>query len=79
MADDTKFIIIFFFFLFRNEADVGRGVKKAGLKREDVFVVSKIWDANGYDYCKKLFNKALKKFVLFLRACFKPKQSECVE
>ncbi|XP_064597625.1 uncharacterized oxidoreductase YtbE-like isoform X2 [Liolophura sinensis] len=46
---------------YSNEADVGRGVKKAGLKREDVFVVSKIWDANGYDYCRKLFNEAFKK------------------
>lgn len=48
---------------YQNEADVGRGVKNSGIKREDVFVVTKLWD-NGYSRCKKIFNESLKKLDL---------------
>lgn len=44
---------------YGNEADVGRGIKLSGIKREDLFVVTKLWD-NGYDRCKKIFNKSFK-------------------
>ncbi len=29
-------------FAFRNEADVGRAVKKSGLRREELFVITKL-------------------------------------
>lgn len=48
---------------YQNEADVGRGVKNSSIKREDVFVVTKLWD-NGYSRCKKIFNESLKKLDL---------------
>ncbi|OWF44123.1 uncharacterized protein LOC110458799 [Mizuhopecten yessoensis] len=44
---------------YGNEADVGRGIQNGGLKREDLFVVTKLWE-NGYSRCKKIFNKSLK-------------------
>ncbi|XP_052080624.1 uncharacterized oxidoreductase YtbE-like isoform X2 [Mytilus californianus] len=44
---------------YGNEADVGMGVKKSGLNREDIFVVTKLWD-NGFSRCKKIFNRSLK-------------------
>nr|KAG5707719.1 hypothetical protein BaRGS_003294 [Batillaria attramentaria] len=42
----------------RNQADVGEGVKKAGLKREDVFLVTKLWE-NGYESCRDEFSASL--------------------
>ena len=46
----------------RNEADVGQGIKDSGVKREDVFVVTKLLnDGHGYDECLKAFNTSLKK------------------
>jgi 2,5-diketo-D-gluconate reductase A len=46
----------------RNEYDVGVGIKKSGLPRSEVFVVTKLWvDDHGYDRCKAAFNESLKK------------------
>ncbi|XP_052103383.1 uncharacterized oxidoreductase YtbE-like [Mytilus californianus] len=44
---------------YGNEADVGMGIKKSGSNREDIFVVTKLWD-NGFSRCKKIFNQSLK-------------------
>jgi diketogulonate reductase-like aldo/keto reductase len=50
------------FILCRNERDVGVGIKKSGVPRSDVFVVTKLWmDDHGYDRCKASFNESLKK------------------
>jgi len=39
---------------YQNEAAVGRAIKKSGVKREDVFVTSKLWVSNfTYDRAKK--------------------------
>lgn len=47
---------------YGNEADVGQAIKESGVKREDIFVVTKLHnDDHGYDKCLKAFNTSLKK------------------
>ena len=37
--------------IFRNEKEVGEGLKKSGIKREDVFIVTKVFpDADHHGY-----------------------------
>jgi diketogulonate reductase-like aldo/keto reductase len=45
----------------RNEEEVGQGIKDSNLKREQIFVVTKLWEQNGYDYCLKAFDASLKR------------------
>ena len=50
--------------LYRNEAGVGegiaRGIKEAGIKREDLFITSKVWNRmRGYEKTKAAFEKSL--------------------
>lgn len=46
--------------LYRNEADVGRAVRDSGLARSDVFIISKVWDADaGWDSSHAALNKSL--------------------
>ena len=46
---------------YDNEASVGRGIREAGVKREDLFVTSKLWNANrGYDKTMAAFEKTMK-------------------
>ncbi|KAK6166673.1 hypothetical protein SNE40_023312 [Patella caerulea] len=48
--------------LYGNEEDVGRGIKRSGVKREDIFVTTKVWDdCHGYDECKKSFQASFKR------------------
>ena len=36
--------------LYKNEASVGKAVNECGLKREEIFVTSKVWNrSRGYD------------------------------
>lgn len=46
----------------RNQADVGEGVRKSGVKREDVFITTKVW-TNGYESCRDEFTASLKQSV----------------
>ncbi|XP_076458388.1 glyoxal reductase-like isoform X2 [Babylonia areolata] len=46
--------------LYGNQSDVGKGLKKSGVKREDVFIVTKLW-TNGYESCKEEFTESLRK------------------
>jgi len=56
--------IIVIYLGYRNESDVGVGVKKSGLPRSDVFIVTKLWqDSHGYENCKAAFMDSLKKLV----------------
>ena len=45
---------------YRNEAAVGRGIKKSGVPREEIFVTTKLWvpDVN-YEGAKKAFQQSL--------------------
>lgn len=46
----------------RNEGEVGQAIKESGVKREDVFVVTKLQKAgHGYEECLEAFNSSLKK------------------
>ncbi|KAM7441276.1 hypothetical protein ABFA07_009676 [Porites harrisoni] len=48
--------------LYGNEAEVGQAIKDSGLKREDIFVVTKLQsNAHGYNQCLEAFNLSLKK------------------
>ena len=47
---------------YHNEEGVGRAVKKSGLNRDEVFIVSKIWLSNyGYDKAKVSIDESLRK------------------
>lgn len=47
---------------YLNEEAVGSGIKQSGVRREDIFVTTKLWvqDA-GFEAAKKAFEKSLKK------------------
>ncbi len=48
--------------LYKNEEFVGAGIKDSGIKREELFITSKVWVTDsGYDKCKAAFETSLKK------------------
>lgn len=50
---------------YGNEREVGQAVKKSGLRREDVFITTKLWNADqGYDSTLTAFDKSLKRLEL---------------
>ena len=51
--------------VYGNEEAVGAGIKKSGIKREELFVTSKLWvDDSGYENSKKAFQTSLDKLGL---------------
>ncbi len=47
---------------YENEAEVAKGIADSGIKREDVFVTSKVWvDNMGYDETMKAFDATMDK------------------
>ncbi len=51
--------------VYGNEADVGRALKQSGLPREQVFVTTKLWNADqGYDSTISACEQSLKKLSL---------------
>jgi 2,5-diketo-D-gluconate reductase A len=50
---------------YGNEREVGRAVKKSGIPREEIFLVTKLWNADqGYDSTMKAFEKSAKRLGL---------------
>jgi 2,5-diketo-D-gluconate reductase A len=50
---------------YGNEREVGRAVKKSGIPRDQVFLVTKLWNADqGYDSTMKAFEKSAKRLGL---------------
>lgn len=48
--------------VYINEAGVGKGIKASGISREDIFLVSKVWNTHqGYDTTLKAFDASLKR------------------
>lgn len=51
--------------IYGNEVEVGAAFKKSGIKREDLFVTSKVWNADqGYARTLAAFNQTLKDLQL---------------
>jgi diketogulonate reductase-like aldo/keto reductase len=51
--------------IYGNEADVGRGVENGGVPRDQVFVTTKLWNADqGYDSALRAFDASLAKLGL---------------
>ncbi|WP_055069672.1 aldo/keto reductase [Clostridium massiliamazoniense] len=45
---------------YGNEVGVGRGIKESSVKREDIFLVTKLWNSDhGYENTIKAFNRSL--------------------
>lgn len=45
---------------YRNEGDVGKAIKESGIKREEIFVTTKLWNQDqGYENALKAFNASL--------------------
>ncbi|HEY5561520.1 MAG TPA: aldo/keto reductase [Clostridiaceae bacterium] len=45
---------------YGNEVSVGKAIKNSGIKREDIFITSKLWNAeHGYESTKRAFAKTL--------------------
>src|ERR1700686_2438396 len=46
---------------YGNEREVGRAIKKSGIPRDEIFIVTKLWNADqGYDSTMKAFEKSAK-------------------
>jgi methylglyoxal/glyoxal reductase len=51
--------------VYGNEEEVGQGVRDSGVNREDLFITSKVWNANqGYDSTLSAFDESLKKLQM---------------
>lgn len=50
---------------YLNEEAVGRGIKRSGVAREELFITSKLWiQKNGYEGTKRAFENSLKRLQL---------------
>jgi 2,5-diketo-D-gluconate reductase A len=50
---------------YMNEEAVGKAIKSSGIKREELFITTKLWiQSNGYEGTKKAFENSLKKLQL---------------
>ena len=51
--------------IYGNESDVGTALKESDVKREDIFVTTKVWNSDqGYDSTLKAFESSLKRLSL---------------
>ncbi|MBB6451817.1 diketogulonate reductase-like aldo/keto reductase [Salirhabdus euzebyi] len=51
--------------LYDNEEGVGQAIHESGIKREDIFVTTKVWNSDqGYENTLKAFDESLKKLGL---------------
>ena len=51
--------------IYKNEEGVGLGIRESGINREDIFVVSKVWNSDqGYNTTLKAFDDSLKRLQL---------------
>lgn len=50
---------------YKNEVSVGEGIRASGIPREEIFVTTKLWNADqGYDSTLKAFDESLSKLGL---------------
>ncbi len=51
--------------VYGNEEEVGQGVRDSGVNREDLFITSKVWNADqGFDSTLSAFDESLKKLQM---------------
>lgn len=51
--------------IYQNEEGVGRAIRESGVRREDLFVTTKVWNASqGYESTLKAFDESLQKLGL---------------
>ena len=51
--------------LYRNEADVGKAVRESGVPRDEIFVTTKLWNADhGHDAALRAFDHSLRELGL---------------
>jgi methylglyoxal/glyoxal reductase len=51
--------------IYNNETDVGTALRKTGIKREDVFITTKLWNGDhGYDKALRACDESLKRLGL---------------
>lgn len=51
--------------IYGNESDVGKALRDSNVKREDVFITTKVWNSDqGYDSTLKAFESSLKRLGL---------------
>ena len=51
--------------LYRNETEIGNAIQQSDIKREDIFVTTKVADADqGFDSTLKAFDASVKKLKL---------------
>ena len=71
--------------IYGNEAGVGRAVERSGLSREDIFITTKLWNAEqGYDSTLKAFESSMERLGLetldlYLIHWQQPKQDKYVD
>ncbi|MGB0432541.1 MAG: aldo/keto reductase [Bacteroidia bacterium] len=48
--------------IYRNELGVGEGIKESGIKRNEIFITTKVWNkARGYDLTMSSFERSIEK------------------
>ena len=51
--------------VYRNEKEIGKAIKESGIKREEIFITSKVWkDSMGYENTMNSFNNSLQNLQL---------------
>jgi methylglyoxal/glyoxal reductase len=51
--------------LYKNEREVGEAIQESGIRREQIFVTTKLWnDDHGYDKALRAFDKSMKELNL---------------
>jgi diketogulonate reductase-like aldo/keto reductase len=51
--------------IYENEAGVGKAIKESGIPREELFITTKLWNADqGYDSALKAFDESMNKLQL---------------
>jgi methylglyoxal/glyoxal reductase len=51
--------------IYNNETDVGTALRKSGIKREDVFITTKLWNSDhGYESALRACNESLRRLGL---------------
>lgn len=64
-AIDTGYRLIDTAQSYENEEAVGSAIKKSAVKREELFITTKLWiQSNGYDATKKAFEKSMERLQL---------------